>query len=179
MPQSGQNERDWVSSLILLEMRTVILLNKIDVFTLLAYLFAYIESDKINLERENKKIKAELMDGPAARSAFSGNRQASVSNDIERLLQQELVEKNKVRMNLLAFSYRLESFLFQEIAELRQSQSKVKKMLSEANVEISHIKCRAEQVQNKLNNLNNTVKKLKILHSMNRKLSDYDYVLKN
>lgn len=60
----------------------------------------YVESDKINLERENKKIKAELMDAP--RSAFGAmSRQASVSSDPEvRLLQQEISEKNKVRIFL-------------------------------------------------------------------------------
>lgn len=62
--------------------------------------FICVESDKINLERENKKIKAELMEAP--RSAFGAmSRQASVSSDPEvRLLQQEIIEKNKVRIFL-------------------------------------------------------------------------------
>lgn len=54
-----------------------------------------LESEKINLERENKKIKVELLDVQVGgRSSFSGVRGAA---DAElRLLQQELLDKNKV-----------------------------------------------------------------------------------
>lgn len=56
-----------------------------------------LESDKINLERENKKMKAELMDGTTRSSFGAMGRPASVSNDSEvRLLQQDIIEKNKV-----------------------------------------------------------------------------------
>lgn len=58
-----------------------------------------LESEKINLERENKKIKTELLEGDS-RSGFNGMR-ATNSTDVEvRLLQQELLDKNKVRRNL-------------------------------------------------------------------------------
>lgn len=53
-----------------------------------------LETDKINLERENKKIKAELME--IGRPGFSGIRSMSTSDTEVRLLQQELLEKNKV-----------------------------------------------------------------------------------
>lgn len=53
-----------------------------------------LESDKINLERENKKIKAELME--IGRPGFSGLRSMSTSDTEVRLLQQELMDKNKV-----------------------------------------------------------------------------------
>lgn len=55
-----------------------------------------LESEKTNLERENKKIKTELLEGDA-RLGFSGMRVPN-SSDVEvRLLQQELLDKNKVR----------------------------------------------------------------------------------
>lgn len=55
-----------------------------------------LESDKINLERENKKMKTELTEY-SGRQGFTGMRVASASDTEIRLLQQELLEKNKVR----------------------------------------------------------------------------------
>lgn len=52
-----------------------------------------LESEKINLERENKKMKNELLD---VRPGFSGMRVSSATEAEVRLLQQELSEKNKV-----------------------------------------------------------------------------------
>jgi coiled-coil domain-containing protein 102 len=56
-----------------------------------------LESDKTNLERENKKVKAELLE--VTGRPFSGIRAMSTSDTEVRLLQQELLEKNKVRNN--------------------------------------------------------------------------------
>lgn len=57
-----------------------------------------IETEKINLERENKKIKSELLDAQVSgRPGFSGMRSSSVSDTEVRILQQELLDKNKVR----------------------------------------------------------------------------------
>lgn len=53
-----------------------------------------LDSEKINLERENKKIKNELME---VRPGFSGMRVSSAVDAEVRLLQQELLDKNKVR----------------------------------------------------------------------------------
>jgi coiled-coil domain-containing protein 102 len=53
-----------------------------------------LESDKINLERENKKMKTELLEN--GRPGFSAMRAMSTSDTEVRLLQQELLEKNKV-----------------------------------------------------------------------------------
>lgn len=59
-----------------------------------------LESDKINLERENKKFKSELME-LTGRSGFSGMRSSGGVSDGElRLLQQELTEKNKVCLQI-------------------------------------------------------------------------------
>lgn len=55
-----------------------------------------LESDKINLERENKKYKAELIEY-SGRPGFSGMRPSHNGSDPElRIMQQELIEKNKV-----------------------------------------------------------------------------------
>lgn len=54
-----------------------------------------LESDKTNLERENKKMKTELLEG--GRQGFSGIRVSNGSDAEVRLLQQELLDKNKVR----------------------------------------------------------------------------------
>lgn len=56
-----------------------------------------LESEKINLERENKKIKADFLDQVSSRSGFSGMRTSSTSDTESRLLQQELMDKNKVK----------------------------------------------------------------------------------
>lgn len=55
-----------------------------------------LESEKINIERENKKMKNELLE---VRPGFSGMRVASPSDTELRLLQQELMERNKVDLS--------------------------------------------------------------------------------
>lgn len=67
-----------------------------------------LESDKINLERENKKIKAELLE--VGRPGFSGMRAMTTSDTEIRLLQQELLDKNKVRKLLSLAENRFETF---------------------------------------------------------------------
>lgn len=54
-----------------------------------------LESEKINLERENKKIKSELLE-TGGRQGFSGMRSSGAGDAEFRLLQQELMDKNKV-----------------------------------------------------------------------------------
>lgn len=49
----------------------------------------------------------------------------------------------------------------QEITELRHSQSKVKKMLSEANIEMGHAVRRAEQYETEVKRLRSRVEELK------------------
>ncbi|CRK92717.1 CLUMA_CG006313, isoform B [Clunio marinus] len=104
-----------------------------------------LESEKITLERENKKIKAELLDFQVStgRSGFNAMRPQDALDSELRLLQQELMEKNK------------------EITELRHSQSKVKKMLSEANIEMGHAVRRAEQYETEVKRLRSRVEELK------------------
>lgn len=55
-----------------------------------------LETDKINLERENKKLRSELQEVQVDRYDRRG-RPAMANNDLElRALQQELIDKNKV-----------------------------------------------------------------------------------
>lgn len=54
-----------------------------------------LESEKINLERENKKIKSELLE-TGGRQGFSAMRSSGAGDAEFRLLQQELMDKNKV-----------------------------------------------------------------------------------
>jgi coiled-coil domain-containing protein 102A len=53
-----------------------------------------LETDKLNLEREVKKMKAELMD--SSRGSFGAMRSSGGSDTEIRILQQEITEKNKV-----------------------------------------------------------------------------------
>lgn len=54
------------------------------------------ETEKVNLERENKKIKSELLDGQVSGRLPSWSSGNGSRSEEMRLLQQELVEKNKV-----------------------------------------------------------------------------------
>jgi coiled-coil domain-containing protein 102A len=54
------------------------------------------ETEKINLERENKKMKAELIDGQVSGRLPSWSSGGGSRSEEFRMIQQELVEKNKV-----------------------------------------------------------------------------------
>ncbi|KAG5679250.1 hypothetical protein PVAND_008830 [Polypedilum vanderplanki] len=101
------------------------------------------ETEKINLERENKKIKAELIDGQVSGRLPSWSSGNGSRSEEFRMMQQELIEKTK------------------EIQELRHSQSKMKKMLSEANVELGHAVRRAEQYETEVKRLRTRIEELK------------------
>ncbi|KAL7049918.1 hypothetical protein ACKWTF_003902 [Chironomus riparius] len=102
-----------------------------------------LETEKINLERENKKMKTELMDSQVSGRSPMWNVANGSRNEEIRLLQQELIDKNK------------------EIQELRHSQSKMKKMLSEANIEMGHAVRRAEQYETEVKRLRTRIEELK------------------
>lgn len=101
-----------------------------------------LETEKLNLERENKKLRAECQD---LQDRLERKGRAPVSsNDTEfRALQQELLDKNK------------------EISDIRHSHSKMKKMLSEANTELGHAVRRAEQYETEVKRLRSRVEELK------------------
>ncbi|XP_029735632.2 coiled-coil domain-containing protein 102A isoform X3 [Aedes albopictus] len=101
-----------------------------------------LETEKLNLERENKKLRAECQD-LQERLERKGRGPVS-NNDTEfRALQQELLDKNK------------------EISDIRHSHSKMKKMLSEANTELGHAVRRAEQYETEVKRLRSRVEELK------------------
>lgn len=66
-----------------------------------------LETEKINLERENKKIKTELIDFQVShRPGFNGSSRSSNMSESEiRCLQQELLERNKVNITNLKFCW--------------------------------------------------------------------------
>ncbi|XP_065080728.1 coiled-coil domain-containing protein 102A isoform X1 [Ochlerotatus camptorhynchus] len=101
-----------------------------------------LETEKLNLERENKKLRAECQD-LQERLERKGRGPVSNSDNEFRALQQELLDKNK------------------EISDIRHSHSKMKKMLSEANTELGHAVRRAEQYETEVKRLRSRVEELK------------------
>lgn len=74
-----------------------------------------LETDKLNLEREVKKLRAEMMD--SSHGSFGAMRSSGGSDTEVRILQQELAEKNKVfiQFNCIFISCKLtesRSFVF-------------------------------------------------------------------
>ncbi|XP_055529483.1 coiled-coil domain-containing protein 102A isoform X2 [Wyeomyia smithii] len=101
-----------------------------------------LETEKLNLERENKKLRAECND-LQERLERKGRPPMSNSDTEFRAMQQELLDKNK------------------EISDIRHSHSKMKKMLSEANTELGHAVRRAEQYETEVKRLRSRVEELK------------------
>ncbi|XP_058837207.1 coiled-coil domain-containing protein 102A isoform X2 [Topomyia yanbarensis] len=101
-----------------------------------------LETEKLNLERENKKLRAECHD-LQERLERKGRPPGSSSDTEFRAMQQELMDKNK------------------EISDIRHSHSKMKKMLSEANTELGHAVRRAEQYETEVKRLRSRVEELK------------------
>ncbi|XP_030562012.1 coiled-coil domain-containing protein 102A isoform X1 [Drosophila novamexicana] len=100
-----------------------------------------LESEKLALERDNKKLRAELRDYQERSDRKCRPMQA---NDVElRALQQELSERNK------------------EISEVKMSHAKLKKLLAETNTELGHAVRRAEQYETEVKRLRQRVEQLK------------------
>ncbi|XP_036335686.1 coiled-coil domain-containing protein 102A-like isoform X1 [Rhagoletis pomonella] len=100
-----------------------------------------LETEKLALERDNKKLRAEVRDYQERSDRKGRPMQAS---DVEvRALQQELSERNK------------------EISEIKLSHSKLKKLLAETNTELGHAVRRAEQYEAEVKRLRQRVEELK------------------
>ncbi|GAB0092637.1 coiled-coil domain-containing protein 102A [Sergentomyia squamirostris] len=100
-----------------------------------------LETEKLILERDNKKLRGELRD---FQERVDRRGRPLMPADVEvRNLQQEIAEKNK------------------EISELRHAGSKMKKMLSECNTELGHAVRRAEQYEAEVKRLRSRVEELK------------------
>ncbi|KAH1008753.1 hypothetical protein HUJ05_009281 [Dendroctonus ponderosae] len=101
-----------------------------------------LETEKLSLERDNKKLRNELRD-MQERLERKGSRTLS-SSDIEiRQLQQDISDKNK------------------EISELKHAQTKLKKMLQDKMTELAHAARRAEQYEAEVKKLRIRVEDLK------------------
>ncbi|KAJ6641382.1 Coiled-coil domain-containing protein 102A [Pseudolycoriella hygida] len=100
-----------------------------------------LETEKLALERDNKKVRAEIRD--LQERADRRGRPISNTESEYRNLQQELADKNK------------------EIADIRHSHSKLKKLCAEANTELCHAVRRAEQYETEVKRLRARVEELK------------------
>ncbi|KAB0796948.1 hypothetical protein PPYR_11009 [Photinus pyralis] len=100
-----------------------------------------LETEKLSLERENKKLRGELRD---LHERLERKGRPLTNSDAElRQLQQELIDKNK------------------EISELKHSQNKLKKMVQDKITELAHTVRRAEQYETEVKKLRNRVEELK------------------
>ncbi|KAF5305260.1 hypothetical protein FQA39_LY09225 [Lamprigera yunnana] len=100
-----------------------------------------LETEKLSLERENKKLRGELRD---MQERLERKGRPLTNSDAEiRQLQQELIDKNK------------------EMADLKHSQNKLKKMVQDKITELAHTVRRAEQYETEVKKLRNRVEELK------------------
>lgn len=100
-----------------------------------------LETEKLALERDNKKLRAELRD---LHERIERKGRPLTNSDAEfRHLQQELVDKNK------------------EITDLKHSQNKLKKMMQDKMTELAHSVRRAEQYEAEVKKLRVRVEELK------------------
>ncbi|XP_039286411.1 coiled-coil domain-containing protein 102A isoform X2 [Nilaparvata lugens] len=100
-----------------------------------------LETEKLALERENKKLRGEMRD---AQERLERKGRPGLNADTElRQLQQEASDKNK------------------EIGELKHSYSKVKKALADKTTELAHAVRRAEQYESEVKRLRSRVEELK------------------
>ncbi|KAK2579896.1 hypothetical protein KPH14_007576 [Odynerus spinipes] len=101
-----------------------------------------LETEKISLERENKQLRIELHD-LQERLESRRSRPISGADADTKLLQQELLDRNK------------------EVADLKHSQTKLKKLLSEKTTELSHAIRRLEQYEAEVRRVRGRVDELK------------------
>ncbi|XP_058793219.1 coiled-coil domain-containing protein 102A [Phymastichus coffea] len=101
-----------------------------------------LETEKISLERENKQLRSEMRD---LQDRAETRRARPVSScDIDsKQLQQELLDRNK------------------ELADLKHSHAKVKKMLAEKTTELTHAMRRSEQYEAEVKRIRVRVDELK------------------
>ncbi|KAK9499507.1 hypothetical protein O3M35_002536 [Rhynocoris fuscipes] len=100
-----------------------------------------LETEKLGLERENKKLRAELRD-VQERLERRGRPLTTADNDL-RHLQQEVSDKTK------------------ELTDLKHAHNKLKKILSDKTTELAHTTRRAEQYEAEVKRLRSRVEELK------------------
>uniref|UniRef100_A0A2C9K322 Coiled-coil domain-containing protein 102A n=1 Tax=Biomphalaria glabrata TaxID=6526 RepID=A0A2C9K322_BIOGL len=102
----------------------------------------HLESDKLALERDNKKLRLQIAD---LEEEVKKHNQASISAvDLDlKTLQLEVFEKSK------------------ELSDLKHVHSKLKKVLTERNTELEHTRRRAEMYEAEVRKLRSRVDELK------------------
>ncbi|KAF0310647.1 Coiled-coil domain-containing protein 102A [Amphibalanus amphitrite] len=101
-----------------------------------------LETDKISVERDNKKLRAHIAD--LEERLEKRSRQLSQTAETEnKQLQSEVFEKSR------------------ELSELKHAHSKLKKVLQEKTTELSHAMRRAEQFEAEVRRLRGRVDELK------------------
>ncbi|XP_044734017.1 coiled-coil domain-containing protein 102A isoform X2 [Chrysoperla carnea] len=100
-----------------------------------------LETEKLALERDNKKLRAELRD---MQDRMERKGRPLTTSDTElRQLQQDLTDKNK------------------ELSDLKHNQNKLKKILQDKITELAHTTRRAEQYEAEVKRLRLRVEELK------------------
>ncbi|XP_069510263.1 coiled-coil domain-containing protein 102A [Ambystoma mexicanum] len=101
-----------------------------------------LETEKLNLERENKKLRAQIEDLEEVLARKRRQTASALDTDL-KTIQTELFEKNK------------------ELADLRHIHSKVKKQYQEKMAELAHANRRVEQHEGEVKKLRLRVEELK------------------
>ncbi|XP_063699390.1 coiled-coil domain-containing protein 102A isoform X2 [Culicoides brevitarsis] len=100
-----------------------------------------LETEKLTMDRENKKLRSELQD---LQDRLERKGRPITNTDAEiRTMQQDLADKTK------------------ELADVKHSNNKMKKMLTESNTELQHAVRRAEQYETEVKRLRTRVEELK------------------
>lgn len=102
-----------------------------------------LESEKLALERENKKMRLQIEDLTSQLTESSKASKGLLGADVKQL-QTQLDEKNR------------------ELQELRHAYGKMRKQLQEKAEELSHAKKRVEQHENEVRKLRTRVEELKV-----------------
>ncbi|XP_049827261.1 coiled-coil domain-containing protein 102A-like [Schistocerca gregaria] len=107
-----------------------------------------LETEKLALERENKKLRAELRDANERlermqRNVAAGRLPLPSSSAVETELREDLADRVK------------------ELTELKQAHSKLKKVFQEKSTELAHAARRAEQYEAEVKRLRARVEEVK------------------
>ena len=127
-----------------------------------------LETEKLSLERENKKLRTELRDA-LDRLEKRIKSQPTADNEL-RSLQLELADRNKVRGRIIQHSFTVTrigyrgvffSHVLQELNDLKQAHIKLKKALSDKTTELNHSTRRIEQYETEVKKLRLRIEELK------------------
>lgn len=132
----------------------------------------------MNVERINKQIKSELND---TLEKLQKQSKPESSSDIKfRLLQQDLADKNIVSIfsYLNYFTYcngNVFTYIIKELANMKHTLSKQKKIVADQCAELAHLMRRGEQYDGEVKRLRNRVEELK--RELATTEEDYDTAL--